>query len=305
MHAEYLKPMIPTLQENIEAVKEILDIERRRFHETKLRTKRIVERMVQQEEEFTEEKMLKLYESEGITPGLIADFKPDVKIPEDFYIKVTEKHLTPPKKIEREQINVEGLPETKLLFYDDPKMTEFKARVLKMIDGKWVVLDQTAFYPEGGGQKADLGFIDNVPVSDTQKFGGVVVHRILGNFTEGQEVTGKINLYNREILRKDMLGVKYVRDFGSEKWRNLVHLPKDFKVDFIRVPESFVNKSLKELNIRAEYGVTILAVKKKLSDIGPSNEMPDPDRIFEKDDILVVAGKDDKLEKFRKISSHS
>jgi len=114
-----------------------------------------------------------------------------------------------------------------------------------------------------------------------------------------------IKLYNREILRKDMLGVKYVRDFGSEKWRNLVHLPKDFKVDFIRVPESFVNKSLKELNIRAEYGVTILAVKKKLSDIGPSNEMPDPDRIFEKDDILVVAGKDDKLEKFRKISSHS
>ncbi len=200
MHAKHLKPIVPGLEENIETVKKILGIEKQRFHETKLRTKRIVERMIQDEEEFTEEKMLKMYDSEGITPELINDFKPDLKVSEDFYVKVTEKHTTPPKGIEREEVNVEGLPETKILFYDNPKMTEFKAKVLKMIDDKWVVLDQTAFYPESGGQKGDLGFIDSVPVSDTQKFQGVVVHRVLGKLEEGQEVKGTVNVYNRQIL---------------------------------------------------------------------------------------------------------
>jgi len=200
MHAKHLKPIAPGLEENIEIVKKILEIEKQRFHETKLRTKRIVEKMIQDQEEFTEDKMLKLYDSEGITPELINDFKPDLKVPEDFYVKVTEKHTTPPKGIEREEVNVEGLPETKILFYDNPKMTEFKAKVLKMIDDKWVVLDQTAFYPESGGQKGDLGFINNVPVSDTQKFQGVVVHRILGKLEKGQEVKGTVNVYNRQIL---------------------------------------------------------------------------------------------------------
>jgi len=144
--------------------------------------------------------MLNMYDSEGITPELINDFKPDLKVPEDFYIKVTEKHVTPPKQITMEEVNVEGLPPTKLLFRDDESITEFKAKVLKMIDNKWVVLDQTAFYPESGGQKADLGFIDNVPVSDTQKVGDVVIHRVLGEFKEGQEVSGRVNLYNRKIL---------------------------------------------------------------------------------------------------------
>ncbi|HDP97860.1 MAG TPA: CBS domain-containing protein, partial [bacterium] len=110
-----------------------------------------------------------------------------------------------------------------------------------------------------------------------------------------------IKLYNREILRKDIIGVKYVRDLGSEKMRNLVQLPSDFKVDFIRVPDSFIGKSIKQLDIRAQYNITILAVKKKLSDIGPSNEMPNPDRIFQADDILVAAGKEKELEKLRKL----
>ncbi|NCO96997.1 MAG: alanine--tRNA ligase [Candidatus Aenigmarchaeota archaeon CG_4_10_14_0_8_um_filter_37_24] len=225
MHADHLKPMIPELKENIESVKKILEIERKRFHETKLRTKRIVEKMVEDGEEFTEEKMVRMYDSDGITPELINDFNPDVKTPEDFYIKVTEKHINPPKKIDTEQLDVEGLSETKLLFYENSKMTEFKAKVLKMIDDKWVVLDQTAFYPESGGQKADLGFIDDVPVSDTQKFGGVVAHRILGTFKESQEITGKVNLYNREILTKHHTAVHVIntacRDIlGSWVWQH-------------------------------------------------------------------------------------
>lgn len=109
-------------------------------------------------------------------------------------------------------------------------------------------------------------------------------------------------LYNREILRKDMLGIKYVRDLGSEKQRNLVQLPSEYKVDYVSVPEHYIGKTLKELNIRAMHNVTILAVKKKLSDIALTSEMPNPDRIFEPGDILIVAGKDEDVDRIRKIS---
>ncbi|MEM5793349.1 MAG: alanine--tRNA ligase [Candidatus Aenigmatarchaeota archaeon] len=200
LHAKQLKPMVPELEENIEIIRRILDVERKKFHETKLRTKGIVQRMIDNNEEFTEEKILNLYDSEGITPELIREFKPDVKISDEFYIKVTERHIKPEKRMEKEEIDVSKFPPTKLLFYEDQKTTEFKAKVLGMIDGKWVVLDQTAFYPESGGQKADLGFIDGSPVSDTQKIGDVVIHRVLGTFREGQEVRGTVNVYNRKIL---------------------------------------------------------------------------------------------------------
>ena len=112
-----------------------------------------------------------------------------------------------------------------------------------------------------------------------------------------------IKLYNREILRKDVLGIKYVRDFESEKRRNLVQLPKEFKVEFIAVPEALIGKSIKEANIRAVYNITILAVKQKFSEIGQSNEMPDPGRIFKDGDILVAAGKKEDVEKFRVLAS--
>ena len=114
-----------------------------------------------------------------------------------------------------------------------------------------------------------------------------------------------IKLYNREILRKDVLGVKYVREIGADKLRNLITLPKEFKVDFIPAPESFVGKTIKDLDIRARYHVTILAVKKKLSDITLTSEMPDPEKVIEAGDILVVAGKDNQVEKLRKVSIQS
>ena len=114
-----------------------------------------------------------------------------------------------------------------------------------------------------------------------------------------------IKLYNREILRKDVLGVKYVREMGSEKFRNLVQLPGDFKIDFVPVPQGFIAKSIKDLDIRAKHKVNILAVKKKLSEISLASELPDPDRIFEPGDILVVAGKQEDLGRFRKIAVKS
>jgi len=99
-----------------------------------------------------------------------------------------------------------------------------------------------------------------------------------------------------------VLGVKFVREFENEKRHNLLHLPKEFKIDFISVPDQFVRRSIRDANNRAKYYITILAIKQKLSDFGQTNEMPNPERVFKEADILVVAGKEADVENFKNLS---
>lgn len=68
---------------------------------------------------------------------------------------------------------------TKRLYENDGHLSEFAARVIsceKKGDLFDVVLDQTAFFPEGGGQPADTGRIGDAVVSDVQIRDGIVHH---------------------------------------------------------------------------------------------------------------------------------
>lgn len=107
-------------------------------------------------------------------------------------------------------------------------------------------------------------------------------------------------LYNREILRKDVLGLKFVREIGEDKRRSLIELPKEYKVDYVPLPINFVGKTIKDLNIRAKYHVTIIAVKKRMGGITGISEIPSADSIFEDGDILIIIGKEDDVERFKR-----
>ena len=70
--------------------------------------------------------------------------------------------------------------ETEKLYYADPFLTEFDARVLAceaVKDGFAVVLDRTAFYPEGGGQPYDTGVLGGAEVLDVHEKAGVITHK--------------------------------------------------------------------------------------------------------------------------------
>ena len=65
---------------------------------------------------------------------------------------------------------------TKMLFLDDSYLKECDATVVSVKDSKYVVLDQTVFYPKGGGQPWDTGKL----VKDAQEFEVVYVGKFSG-----------------------------------------------------------------------------------------------------------------------------
>ena len=68
---------------------------------------------------------------------------------------------------------------TEKLYYIDSHLFDFEATVLdcRQVEKGWaVILDRTAFFPEGGGQPADTGFIGAAPVRDVQEQGGEILH---------------------------------------------------------------------------------------------------------------------------------
>ena len=69
--------------------------------------------------------------------------------------------------------------EQKLLYLDDSYIKEFDATAISVKDGKYIVMDQTAFYPQGGGQPHDTGIVidssgNKYRVVYVGKFDGVV-----------------------------------------------------------------------------------------------------------------------------------
>ena len=86
--------------------------------------------------------------------------------------------------------------ETRKLYYEDSHMQHFTATVLSCTPvqkGFAVILDATAFYPEGGGQAADIGTLGSVRVLDTREQGEAIVHLCDGPLEEGASVEGRVD----------------------------------------------------------------------------------------------------------------
>lgn len=90
--------------------------------------------------------------------------------------------------------------ETKL-FYQDPYIKSFTGQVVthgKDENGSYIVLDQTAFYPTGGGQPHDSGTINHMNVQNVEEIDGEVRHYLEGELADiNGLVTGNINWERR------------------------------------------------------------------------------------------------------------
>ena len=98
---------------------------------------------------------------------------------------------------------------TEKLYYLDAYATKFTAKVLECTEDKknWkVVLDRTLFYPEGGGQPADMGTLGGVKVLDVHEKDDIVTHTTDKPLEVGAEVEGEIDWERRFDLMQNHSG---------------------------------------------------------------------------------------------------
>lgn len=110
---------------------------------------------------------------------------------------------------------------TEKLYYQDAYATTFTAKVLECTEEKKnfkVVLDRTLFYPEGGGQPADLGTLGGVKVLDVHEKDDIVTHTTDKPLEVGTEVEGEIDWEHRFDLMQQHSGEHMVSGLIHEKY---------------------------------------------------------------------------------------
>lgn len=236
----------PQLKEAQNEILEMLKSEETKFEETITRGQGMVKRIaaelkMKNKREIPVDTLTELYDSHGLPPEIVkqAAEKESLKvdIPDDFYSLIAQRHMQLSKPVEEEEVKhekwlenmVQGLPETRMLYYEDQYMKECTSKVLKIIDKEYLVLDKTCFFPEGGGQPADTGHIffgDNeARIIDVQKIGKVIVHRIKGDIPkENTVVKGVLDWDKRYSLMKNhtathVIGGAARRVLGMHVWQ--------------------------------------------------------------------------------------
>jgi alanyl-tRNA synthetase len=206
-------------EQDLLVVREIVEREVEKYHATLDRGTRIVQKIARNYKNKRERVPLKevitLYDSHGIPPEIVREVAVAegavVEIPDNFYSLIADMHSeSGPVREEdpyaRYQDRISGLPATRRLYYEQPSDTEFDAMIIDFFDG-YAVMDQTLFYPEGGGQPADAGVLMStdsmVRVEDVQKIGDVILHRVSGGvLRRGDRVKGVVDEERRRSLMR-------------------------------------------------------------------------------------------------------
>lgn len=208
-HAKYLRPMYPELAESLDEFSAAVDVETKRYDTTSVKARRVVADVISKGP-IDKQRMMLFYESYGITPEFIKEVAEELgttaEVPTGFYEDLTNKHLF--QKAEAEKpIDLPQLPQTIALYYTSND-TEGSGKVL-YVKGTSLVLDQTIFYPESGGQVADRGTIiasdeQQYQIKDIQKVGGVIIHFLDREplLTQGDVVRLEVDKSRRQQLRQ-------------------------------------------------------------------------------------------------------
>jgi alanyl-tRNA synthetase len=230
MHIDYLRQMYPELEEHRRDVRTILQLEASRYSGSRERMNSIAASLRgTKKAELSVNDLIRLYESDGITPDFLLEQGVIPGVPSSFYTKLAELHAATSKaaaQTNKPIYGLEELPPTRLLYYEDETIREFHATVLKIVGNRYVILDQTAFYPRGGGQEPDTGEIEGSKVVEVTKQADIVVHKVEGTrLAEGQSVHAKVNSRRRDLITKHHTATHVINSasrntLGSWVWQN-------------------------------------------------------------------------------------
>lgn len=216
---DFLSKTYPEIRQSQDHIINVINLEDKRYDKTVSKGRELVKRSIKKlrknnADEMPFETLKELYESHGIPPETTKEISEkmefEVKVPDNFYTLVAAEHEEEAQE-EKAEIELE-FPATDLLFYKKPFDTQFEAHVLGTYENN-VILDQTVFYPEGGGQPSDIGYLEirgeKIKVLHAEKVNNTVLHRVAEEDIEkvhpykGQIITGQIDISRRMALTRN------------------------------------------------------------------------------------------------------
>jgi alanyl-tRNA synthetase len=279
MHLQILVKDFPDLSNNKDTMHAMLEKETGKYFETLRKGRRLIARHIKDHGTISTEKLIQFYDTHGIPPEVVKEVAGNaVRIPDNFDSMVAESHSRLLQKQEDEEASKFS---TKQLYYEQPYQKEFSAQVLwsGTTDGhSAVILDQTLFYPMGGGQTSDTGvLIQNKTerkVLRAQKKGAAIVH-ILDGPLENGPVSGSIEWDRRYAIMRHHTATHIVnaaarKILGKHIWQKGSQL--DEQEGRLDVSHYQRISSVELRNIELEAYRVVMAAKPVIKTLSPRNE---------------------------------
>ena len=218
-----------TMKQTHDGISTILQLEEEKYAEMLRKGVQVIKTMLanvdKSAEVIDDELLFSLNDSHGIAPEMAISLAHksgwnSMTLRTGFTAELAQRHAKIAKEAAKEVkkahliSNIDNLPVTNTLYYDDVYQFEFDASVLYCCEissddlpegaTHGVILDRTCFYPEGGGQEGDLGTLStdsiHCRVLDTRKVGQHIVHITDSELSNGDVVHGSLNWNRRKQL---------------------------------------------------------------------------------------------------------
>ncbi len=100
---------------------------------------------------------------------------------------------------------------------------------------------------------------------------------------------------DRVLIPEREIGIKLAQTISSTSILDFIELSKEYGIAELPTPAHWAGKTLRELNVRAKYGVNIIALKSG----SKVNVSPAADAVLQADAVLVVVGSNEQLAKLK------
>ncbi|TDJ53057.1 MAG: CBS domain-containing protein [Ignavibacteria bacterium] len=98
-----------------------------------------------------------------------------------------------------------------------------------------------------------------------------------------------LDAYHKAIERNEITS-SLASSISMKKDEPQVHFMEGYSINEIAPPKSFIGRSIRDLDIRAKYGVDVLSIKTKEKRGETIKAIPNPDYVIKEEDTLVIAG---------------